>query len=76
MAGLEGKIMISNLNSSGLNHSYINSAKGSQKKEDSTAVGNSQLSGDKIEKLKTAVESGAYKVDLSALANKMADELL
>ena len=68
--------MISNLNSSGLSHSYINSAKGSQKKEASAAVGNSQLSGDKIEKLKTAVESGEYKVDLSALANKMADELL
>ena len=68
--------MISNLNSSGLNHSYINSAKGSQKKEGSATVGNSQLNGDKIEKLKTAVESGEYKVDLSALANKMADELL
>jgi len=73
---LEGKIMISSLNSSGLNHSYINSTKGSQKRETSTVVGNSQLSGNRIEKLKTAVASGEYKIDLSALANKMADELL
>ena len=68
--------MISNLNSSILNHSYINSAKGSGGREVSSNVGNSKLSGNKIEKLKTAVESGEYKVDLSALASKMADELL
>ena len=68
--------MISNLNSSGLNRGYISSAKDLQKKEAYATVGNSKLSGNKIEKLKTAVESGEYKVDLSILANKMADELL
>jgi anti-sigma28 factor (negative regulator of flagellin synthesis) len=30
----------------------------------------------KIESLKESIDSGAYKVDLSALASKMADELL
>jgi len=76
MVGLQGRFMISNLNSSGLNIGYVNSTKSSQKREASTAVGNSQLSGDRIEKLKTAVASGEYKIDLSALSNKMADELI
>jgi len=30
----------------------------------------------KIDKLKEAISSGEYKVDLSALSKKMADELL
>ncbi len=68
--------MISNLNSSGLNHGYISNPKSFQKKEAYSTVGNSKLSGNKIEKLKTAVESGEYKVNLSTLANKMADVLL
>ena len=76
MVSLQGKSMISNLNGSGLNHGYMNSIESREKKEVSTAVGNSKFSGNKIEKLKTAVESGEYKVDLSALASKMADELL
>ena len=68
--------MISGLNSCGVNYGYINSTKGSQKREVSTVVGNSQLSGDRIEKLKTTLASGEYKIDLSALASKMADELI
>jgi len=68
--------MISNLKSSSLHFGYVNSVKGLQKRDASTAVGNSQLSGDRIEKLKTALASGEYKIDLSALASKMADELL
>ena len=68
--------MISTLNSSSLSNGYINNPKDLQKNGISTTVGNSKISGNKIEKLKTDIESGAYKIDLSALASKMADNLI
>ena len=68
--------MISKLNSAGVGSAYVNTLKNTQQKEGAKSATTSQNSDDKIAKLKTAIASGEYKVDLSALANKMADELL
>ncbi len=68
--------MISNVNSSAVGQAYTNTLKGSQQKEGAKSTTSAQNENDKITKLKTAIASGEYKVDLSALANKMADELL
>jgi len=68
--------MISKLNSLGVSSAYVNTLKNTQQKEGAKGAPASQNSDDKIAKLKTAIESGEYKVNLSALANKMADELL
>jgi len=68
--------MISNVNGSAVGQAYMNTLKGSQQKESAKSAMSSQNGNDKISKLKTAIESGEYKVDLSALANKIADELL
>jgi len=68
--------MISNLNNSAVNLAYVNTTKASQQKEGARSVNTAQNSNDKIEKLKEAIVSGEYKVDLNAVANKMADELL
>lgn len=68
--------MISNVNSSAVGQAYVNTLKGSQQKEGAKSTVSQQNSDDKITKLKAAITSGEYKVDLSALANKMADELL
>jgi len=68
--------MIARLNSSAVSSAYLNSMKSTQQKEGARASTTSQNSDNKIEKLKTAIESGEYKVDIPALANKMADELL
>jgi len=68
--------MISNVNNSSANFAYANSTKGTSSKD---GVNNSVVSrkeSEKVEKLKESIDSGKYKVDLSALANKMVDELL
>jgi len=67
--------MITNINASTLRSTYSLS-------ENKEAKANAKLttsedgSKNKIEKLKDAIDAGRYKVDLSALATKMADELL
>ncbi len=68
--------MISNLNNSAVKLAYVNATKASQQKESAGGTTTAQNGSDKIEKLKEAIASGEYKVDLPALANKMADELL
>jgi anti-sigma28 factor (negative regulator of flagellin synthesis) len=68
--------MISKVNSAAVNLAYANAAKGSQSKSSARAGTVAQNNSNKIETLKAAIESGEYKVDLPALANKMADELL
>jgi flagellar biosynthesis anti-sigma factor FlgM len=66
--------MISQVNNSSVATTIANNAaKNTQTKQ---SVGTSQNSANRVEQLKESINSGEYKVDLSALANKMADELL
>ena len=66
--------MISQLNSGNVATTIANNTtKNTQAKQ---SIGTNQNSANKVEQLKESINSGTYKVDLSALANKMADELL
>lgn len=68
--------MISNVNNSVTGSAYAkNAISNAQKKENASAAATEQKNG-KVEQLKESIDSGNYKVDLSALAEKMADELL
>jgi len=68
--------MISNINNAGANATYSNNAKTAQVKENMNTTDTSKENSSKVDKLKKSVDSGQYKVNISALANKMADELL
>ena len=69
--------MIANVKSAVVSQAYSNTLN-----ENKTVKPNAKLTSSKegsenrIEKLKGAIASGEYKVDLSALAEKMADELM
>ncbi len=68
--------MISKVNNSVLGSAYANNAlSNTQKKENVSATATDQK-GSKVDQLKESIDSGEYKVDLSALSKKMADELL
>lgn len=69
--------MISQLNSAAVRDAYANSlseTKEAQKKENANISKQGDTS--KIEKIKESIESGEYKVNLQALSEKIADELL
>ncbi|WP_428738282.1 flagellar biosynthesis anti-sigma factor FlgM [Sulfurimonas sp.] len=66
--------MISQVNSSVAQNVYANSA--SESKSNKNVGTQNAKDTDKVEQLKEAINSGEYKVDLSALSEKMADELL
>ena len=69
--------MISNINGSTVRGAYANSLNDNKEiKANAKLSASEDGSKNKIEKLKEAIEAGEYKVDLSALATKMADELL
>ena len=69
--------MISNINGSAVRGAYANSLNDNKEiKANAKLTASEDGSKNKIEKLKEAIEAGEYKVDLSALATKMADELL
>jgi len=69
--------MISNINSSAVRGAYANSLNENKEVKANAKLTASQDGGkNRIEKLKEAIDAGEYKVDLSALATKMADELL
>ncbi|WP_297443505.1 flagellar biosynthesis anti-sigma factor FlgM [Sulfurimonas sp.] len=66
--------MITQLNNSSLASTLANdTVKNTHTKQ---SAGTKQNSASRVEQLKESINSGEYKVDLSALANKMADELL
>jgi len=68
--------MISRVNNSVVGSAYANNAASTtQKKESATATATEQKSS-KLEQIQESIDSGNYKVDLSALSKKMADELL
>ncbi|MFA6759862.1 MAG: flagellar biosynthesis anti-sigma factor FlgM [Sulfuricurvum sp.] len=68
--------MISGLNSTNIKGLYQNDL-GVEKKE-SSQKGSISAQGDKsrVDELKEAIGSGEYKLDLRALSQKIADELL
>ncbi|MBC8237497.1 MAG: flagellar biosynthesis anti-sigma factor FlgM [Helicobacteraceae bacterium] len=69
--------MISQANSSAVRNAYTNSL--TENKDVGKKVGtNVSSQGDmsKIERIKEALESGEYKINLQALSEKIADELL
>lgn len=69
--------MISNINSSTVRGAYANSLNENKDiKANAKLTASQDGSENRLEKLKEAIDAGEYKVDLSAIAKKMADELL
>ena len=69
--------MISNVNASALRGAYANNLNENKElKPNAKLAASENGSKNRIEQLKEAIESGEYKVDLSALSEKIADELL
>jgi len=71
--------MISQLNGAAASQVYANSSndkvqKGATQKAESTI--SSQGDKSKVEQIKESIESGTYKIDLQALSQKIAEELL
>jgi anti-sigma28 factor (negative regulator of flagellin synthesis) len=69
--------MISQVNSSVIRNAYA-SNNGESKETSAKANVNVNKQGDmsKIERIKESIESGEYKIDLQALSEKIAEELL
>lgn len=69
--------MISNVTSSLVRNSYSNNLNTNKEiKQNAKLTPSEGGSANKIERLKESIDSGEYKVNLSALSKKMADELL
>jgi len=69
--------MISSLNSSTVRSAYPNTmSENKELKPNAKLTTTKDGSENKIEKLKEAIDSGEYTVDLSALSQKIADELI
>lgn len=66
--------MISRVDSSVAQNVYTNNA--SESKVNKNVGTQNAKDTDKVEELKEAINSGEYKLDLSSLSKKMADELL
>lgn len=68
--------MISQVNSAAVNSAYQNSNQELKNNLKKTQEMNKQADMSKTEKLKTAIESGEYKVNLESLSKRIADELM
>ncbi|WP_457743338.1 flagellar biosynthesis anti-sigma factor FlgM [Sulfurimonas sp.] len=68
--------MILNINNTGVNVAYTSNSKSTFIKENMNSANTDKDNSGKVDRLKESIDSGEYKVNLSALANKMADELL
>ncbi|OIP56800.1 MAG: flagellar biosynthesis protein FlgM [Helicobacteraceae bacterium CG2_30_36_10] len=68
--------MISQVNGSAVRSAYISNSgeQKAQKRESMNVLEQGDMS--KVEKIKESLASGEYKVDLQALSEKIADELL
>ncbi len=64
--------MISGVNSSVANATYQEATKNTQKSSNVSKQGDTS----KIEQIKAEIEKGEYRIDLQALAEKIADELM
>ncbi len=67
--------MISSLNNSVVRTAYASTDNKEISKKDTTNV-SSQGNLSKVDQIKEALESGEYKINLQALSEKIADELL
>jgi len=68
--------MISNVNNSIIGSAYTNNTTLSTQKRENTATTALDQKSSRVDQLKESIDAGKYKVDLSALSEKMADELL
>ena len=68
--------MISSVNNSVVGSAYSNNTASTKQKKESASTTATEQKSSKLEQLKESIDSGNYKVDLSALSKKMADELL
>ncbi len=75
----KGQIMISQVNGAGVTSIYANNSnnkiqKGATQKAES--IISSQGDKSKVDQIKESITSGTYKIDLQALSQKIAEELL
>lgn len=68
--------MISKTNPAMVRNTYQNSDTQKSVNKGSNTTVNQQGDTSKVEALKASIEEGSYKVDLNALAEKIADELM
>lgn len=68
--------MVSKVNSSGVFDAYQNSTKDTSKTARKTADTTKAPDSNKLDALKQSVSSGNYKIDIKALAAKVADSLM
>ncbi len=68
--------MISQMSSAALKGAYTSELKKSKETKKSASNVSQQGDTSKIEEIKEALESGEYKINLQALSEKIADELL
>lgn len=67
--------MISQVNSAVVRNSYANATNESKDASKSASI-SSQGNTSKIEQIKEALEAGEYKINIQALSEKIADELI
>ncbi len=68
--------MISQVNSAAIRNSYQNSETQQKSGEKEVASVSKQGDTSKVDQIKASIEKGEYQVDLQALSEKIADELL
>lgn len=69
--------MISQVNQAGVRTAYTNSlGEGKEVSKKSSATVSQQGDTSKVERIKEALESGEYKINLQALSEKIAEELM
>lgn len=67
--------MISSINGSMIKGSYQDSSLKTKEQDKSSQVVNKQGDTSRIEELKASIENGSYRVDIEALAKRIAGEL-
>jgi anti-sigma28 factor (negative regulator of flagellin synthesis) len=69
--------MISQISSSVIRNAYASENKDSKESSSKSSINvNKQGDTSKIDKIKESIESGEYKINLQALSEKIAEELL
>jgi anti-sigma28 factor (negative regulator of flagellin synthesis) len=68
--------MISQINSSVAGNAYTQNSLGAKAPKPNATLSVKEDGTTKVQQLKESIDSGEYKLDLSALAQKMAGELL
>ena len=68
--------MISQVNSVAIRNAYLNTSAESKEVSQKSTTLSKQGDTSKVDQIKEALESGEYKVNIEALSQKIADELL